>query len=199
MQLQFKKNVVHHEIAVTLRLCCVYLSHFSLQVSLVRWQWTDHANKRAIMVIYGSPSEPIWPVIIGPTFYLVMPVFLWYSWLLCSIFVNMLIILVIYCRRLYLFHDMLYKRIVGQLEVYMEAMASQITDMSIVCPTACWCQQQRKHQCYASYCGPSWVESTHGWFPHPHPIPPIPNPPQRVSNAESVSMLWSHHETGSLY
>ena len=65
-------------------------------------------------------------------FNLLMLVFLWYSWLLCSIFVNMLIILVIYCRRLYIFHDMLYERIVGQLEVYMEAMASQITDMSIV-------------------------------------------------------------------
>ena len=42
------------------------------------FHWTDHPNKRAITVIYESPSEPTRPVMIRPAFYCLMSVFVSY-------------------------------------------------------------------------------------------------------------------------
>ena len=61
----------------------------------------------------------------------------------------------------------------------MGAMAAQITGVSIVYSTVCSGADHRKHQSFAPL---SFVRGIH-----------------RVSNAESVSILWRHHVESSLY
>ena len=62
----------------------------------------------------------------------------------------------------------------------MSAMASQITDVSIVCSTVCSGANQRKYQSSVHH-WPLWGESTGGF------------PSQTASNAENVFIWWSHH------
>ena len=57
----------------------------------------------------------------------------------------------------------------------MNAMASQITDVSIVCPAVCSGANQIKHQSSKS------LAFVRGF------------PPQVASNAENVSIWWRHH------
>ena len=61
-------------------------------------------------------------------------------------------------------------------DVTMSTVASQITSLSIVCPTVCSGADQRKHHMSARNS-------------------PVPDefPAQRTSNAENVSIWWRHH------
>ena len=69
-------------------------------------------------------------------------------------------------------------------DVIMSAMASQITDIPIVCSTVCSSADQRKGNTKAPRHWPLWGESTGDqWFPS-----------QRVSNAENVSIWWRHYK-----
>ena len=65
-------------------------------------------------------------------------------------------------------------------DVIMSLMVSQITGVSIVCPTVWSGTDQRKHQSFASL---AFVRPTvTGGFPS-----------QRASKAENVSIWWRHH------
>ena len=63
-------------------------------------------------------------------------------------------------------------------DVIMNTMASQITGVSIVCPTVCTGADQRNHQSSASL---AFVREIHRW-----PVVPFT---QRASNAENAS-IW---------
>ena len=66
---------------------------------------------------------------------------------------------------------------------HMSVMVFQITDNSAVCSTVCAGLQQSKYQSHNH--GPLWGEFTGDrWI----------SLSQRVSNAETVSMSWRHHE-----
>ena len=65
-------------------------------------------------------------------------------------------------------------------DVIIDAMASQITGVSIVCSTFGSCAGQRKHQSSASL---AFVWRIHRWIPA-----------QKVSNVENVSTWWRNHE-----
>ena len=76
----------------------------------------------------------------------------------------------------YLFLCFLSRHDIG---VIMNAMASQITDVSTVCSTACLGADQTKHQSFVSL---AFVRGIHRWPPS-----------QRASNAEKVSIWELHH------
>ena len=65
-------------------------------------------------------------------------------------------------------------------DVIMRAMASQITDVSIMCSTVCWGAGQRKHQSSASLAFVGGI------------------PSQRASNVEKESIWWRYHSTFSM-
>ena len=77
----------------------------------------------------------------------------------------------------------------------MNAMASQIIIVSIVCSTVCSGTDQRKRQSSASL---AFVRGTtgdrHVDFPHKRRFPSL-----RASSAESVSIWWHHHVLFWLY
>ena len=64
----------------------------------------------------------------------------------------------------------------------MSAMASQITDVSIVYSTVCSGADQRKHQSSASL---AFVNGIKWW--------PVNTPHKGASNVENVSIWWRHH------
>ena len=66
-------------------------------------------------------------------------------------------------------------------DVIMSAMASQITDVFIVCSTDCRGADQSKHQSSASLAFMRGTTSDPGRFPS-----------QRASNTENVSIWWRH-------
>ena len=65
----------------------------------------------------------------------------------------------------------------------MSAMASQITDASIVCSTICSGADQRKHQSSATL---AFMCGIHWW-------PPRGYPAKRASDAENASIWWLLH------
>ena len=65
----------------------------------------------------------------------------------------------------------------------MGAMASQITSLTIVYTTVYWGADQKEHQSSALL---AFVQGIHRW--------PGEFPAQRASNAENVSIWWSHHD-----
>ena len=67
-------------------------------------------------------------------------------------------------------------------DVIMSAMASQITEVLMVCSAVCSGADQRKHQSSAS---PVLVRGFLRW--------PVNSPHKRVSKAENVSIWWRHH------
>ena len=67
-------------------------------------------------------------------------------------------------------------------DVIISAMASQITGITIVCPTVCSGADQREYQRSALL---AFVRGIHRW--------PV-NSMHRASNAENVSIGWRHHE-----
>ena len=71
-------------------------------------------------------------------------------------------------------------------DVIMNAMASQITCVWIVCPAVCsGCRSKKTTKLHiAGLCGGN--PSVTGWFPS-----------QRVCNAENVSIWWRHHESSA--
>ena len=66
-------------------------------------------------------------------------------------------------------------------DVIMSAIASQITGVSIVCPTVCSGADQRRYQSSVSLTFATGFSS------------------QRTSNAENVSIWWSHHVFSHTY
>ena len=68
-------------------------------------------------------------------------------------------------------------------DVTMSTMASQITSLTIVYLTVCSGADQRQHPSSALL---AFVRGIHMW-----PVSEIPA--QMASNAENVSILWSHH------
>ena len=64
-------------------------------------------------------------------------------------------------------------------DVIMSAMASQITDVSMVCSSVCSSAGQRKHQSPAAL---AFVKGIHRWIPL-----------TKASNAEIVCIWWRHH------
>ena len=69
-------------------------------------------------------------------------------------------------------------------DVIMSAMSSQLTSLTIVYSTFYSGAGQRKHQSSASL---AFVWGIHPCFWIP---------PQRASNAESISIWWRHHAQG---
>ena len=65
----------------------------------------------------------------------------------------------------------------------MGAMASQITNLTIVCLTGYLGADQRKYQSSASL---AFVWGIHRWL--------VNSPPKRASNKENVSIWWRYHE-----
>ena len=67
-------------------------------------------------------------------------------------------------------------------DVIMSAIASRITNLTIVYSTVYSDADQRTHQSSASL---AFVRGVHRW--------PVNSPAQRASNAENVSIWWRHH------
>ena len=65
---------------------------------------------------------------------------------------------------------------------YIDAIASQITGVSIVYSSVCSGTDQRKHLSSASH---AFVRGTNRW--------PVNFPKQRARNAENVSIRWRHY------
>ena len=72
-------------------------------------------------------------------------------------------------------------------DVIMNAMASQITSLTIVYSTVYSCEDQRKYQSSGSLAFVMGISPVTGEFPA-----------QRASNTEDVSIWWRHHVTKPL-